>query len=640
MGTATGRAVRLVVKFLDEAGAMLNGYFVEKNITNTAWTSYSFISPIVVPDTCYTVEFSFSWFNGATGDIVYVDDVQLEMGTKSDWRTASASRIFLQSDVVRSNGSIIISKSELDLPTNVIAANGRMDVPGYPGVVLQTESGTGAFRYVNYTDSAGNRASTQMTSFSPSGTEEIGLRLYGMNDASFPGRFAITNASGQFVASSYANTDLSEDMTTARNMRVYGHLDVSGDPPWVAATLASGTQPASTYDISYYLNNGTVFLRGVVGSYAARTTLFTLPTGYRPATPVYLSTTTWDTASSTSVSPATIRVNTDGTVQVYQASTVRPNVGFDGLSFSTSPDTYATPPTGDTTAPGTPSSFKITALSSGTSTGTYRLNWTNPSASDTAGVKVIWRSDRYPTVTIAGSGVKTLTTDGKIITVTGAASAAKQYDHSGLPVNKTIYYRVVSYDTSGNHSTYVSLSRYLLASPVVVTANSSDSYRLGYGGMWRNDGDDVYQGDWTGNDNHRGLYFYGTKIYDALNAGGVVRTPTKATIYLKRLSTAHGNNTGVGINLRGHIYQTKPSGDPVGNMSNEGSDGDNIVYLSRGEAATVTIPSSWYNNIVDSTSSTRMEGFGVYGSSTSDYAVMYGVSSGSSYGKITLYHKG
>ncbi|WP_218969617.1 hypothetical protein, partial [Streptomyces sp. JV178] len=90
-------------------------------------------------------------------------------------------------------------------------------------------------------------------------------------------------------------------------------------------------------------------------------------------------------------------------------------------------------------------------------------------------------------------------------------------------------------------------------------------------------------------------------------------TPTKATIYLKRLSTSHGNNAGVGINLRGHIYQTKPAGDPIGGMTNEGSDGDNIVYLSRGEAATVTIPSSWYNNIVDSNSANRIEGFGVYG---------------------------
>jgi hypothetical protein len=639
MGTATGRNVRLVVKFLDESSAMINGYFVEKAVTNTAWVSYSFISPIVIPDTCYFIEFSFSWFNGATGDIVYVDDVQLEPTYKTAFRTASASRIEMQSDVLRSTGALVISESELALPTNVIGNSGRADVPGYPGVIMQTEGGTGAVRMVNYTDSNGNRASTQVTNFSPAGVEEHGIRFYGMNDAVYPGRWVLTNAVGGFVMSSYADVD--GDMTTGRNVRVYGHMDVDGDPPWAAATLTNGaTVVSGAYTPSYYENNGNVYLRGAVSGWTkgSGTPIFTLPSGFRPAKTIYLSTVSY---TSTSDAQATVLVvTTAGATYAYSAVAAKTNLMLDGLSFSTSPDTYTTPATGDTTAPSTPTGFKITALSSSTSTGSYRLNWTNPSASDTAGVKIIWRSDRYPTVTIAGSGTKTLTTDGKIITVTGAASAAKQYDHSGLPVNKTIYYRVVSYDASGNHSTYVSASRYLLASPVSVTASNSDSYRLGYGGMWRNDGDEVYQGDWTGNDNHRGIYLYGTKIYDALSTGGVVRTPTKATIYLKRLSTAHGNNTGVGINLRGHIYQTKPSGDPVGGMTNEGSDGDDIVFLSRGEAATVTIPSSWYNNIVDSTAANRIEGFGVYGSTTGDYAVMYGVSSGSSYGKVTLYHKG
>ncbi|QGH78951.1 minor tail protein [Streptomyces phage SaltySpitoon] len=641
MGTATGRNVRLVVKFLDEAGAMINGYFIEKAVTNAAWVNYSFISPIVIPDTCYSVEFSFSWFNGATGDIVYVDDVQLEMGTRTDFRTASASKIMLQSDYVKSNGAIVISKSELDLPDNVWGATvgGLRDMPFYPGVILQSEGGTAGFRYVNYTDSSGNRASTQLTNFSPSGAEEHAIRFYGMNDSTYPGRWVLTNASGQFVMSSYADADA--DMMTSRNVRVYGHLDVDGDPPWEAMTLLNGTGIVSgAYTPSVFTSNGTTYMRGSVTGWTkgSGTPIMTLPSAYRPTKVVYLSTVSYTTTSDAQAT--VLVVNTAGSVYAYSAVAAKTNIMLDGLSFSNAPDTYVTPPSGDTTAPGTPSGFKITALSSSTTTGTYRLNWTNPTATDTAGVKIIWRSDRYPTVTIAGSGTKTLTTDGKIITVTGGASAAKQYDHSGLPVNKTIYYRVVSYDASGNHSTYVSASRYLLASPVTVTANSSASYRLGYGGMWRNDGDDVYQGDWTGNDNHRGMYFYGTKIYDALNKGGVVRTPTKATIYLKRESTAHGNNTGVGINLRGHIYQTKPSGDPVGGMTNEGSDGDDIVFLSRGEAATVTIPSSWYNNIVDSTAANRIEGFGVYGSATGDYAVMYGVSSGSSYGKITLYHKG
>jgi hypothetical protein len=638
MGTATGRNVRLVVKFLNESGGMINGYFIEKAVTNAAWTSFSFISPIVIPDTCYSVEFSFSWFNGATGDIVLVDDVQLEAAKKTDFRTASASRIEFQSDVVRSTGPIIVSNSELALPPNVIGSTGRADVPFTPGMIAQSEGGSAGFRMVNYTDANGSRSSTQVTNFSPSGAEESSLRLYGLNDSLYGGRWVLTNASGQFSASLYAEEG--EDIETARNVRVYGHLDVDGSPPWKTVTLTNGTQTGNTYNVSYYVNNDTVFLRGCITGFSTRTNLFTLPSNARPAKPVWVSTTAWDTTNVINVSPATLYIKTDGTVQLYQLAATRTYLALDNVSFSIAPEAAAPPATGDTTAPGTPSGFKIAALSSGTSTGTYRLSWTNPSATDTAGVKIIWRSDRYPTVTIAGSGTKTLTTDGKIITVTGTPSQARTYDHSGLPVNKTIYYRVVSYDKSGNHSTYVSASRYLLASPVTVTANSSDSYRLGYGGMWRNDGDEVYQGDWSGNDNHRGIYLYGTKIYDALSKGGVVRTPTKVTIYLKRLSTSHGNNAGVGINLRGHIYQTKPAGDPIGGMTNEGSDGDDIVYLSRGEAATVTIPSSWYNNIVDSNSANRIEGFGVYGSSTSDYAVMYGVSSGSSYGKVTLYHKG
>ena len=314
---------------------------------------------------------------------------------------------------------------------------------------------------------------------------------------------------------------------------------------------------------------------------------------------------------------------------------------LDSLSFSIAPEAPAPPPSGDVTAPAVVSGFSINAYSSGSSTGVYQLKWTNPSTSDVKGTKIIWRSDRYPTVTIAGGGgVKTLTTDGSIITVTGTASQARVYNHSGIPVNKTIYYRLVSYDASGNHSTYVSASRYLLASPFTVNATDSDAYRLGYGGMWRNDGDAPYQGDWSGNDNHRGVFFYGTSIYSKLSTGSVVRTPTKMTVYVQRQSSSHGNNAGVGLNLRGHTYATKPSGDPVGGMTNEGSDGDDIVFLSRGEAATVTIPSSWYNNFVDATAANRLEGVGIYGSGTADYLVLYGKSSGSSHGRITVYHKG
>lgn len=638
MGTATGRNVRLVVKFMDEAGAMITGYFIEKAVTNTAWVYYAFVTPVVIPDTCYSIEFSFSWFNGATGDIVYVDDVQLEANNqKTEFRSASASKIELNSEVITARGPVVISQSDNVYPANVIST-GKRDVPIHNGVYATASGGLATWRLVNYTDANGTRASAQMTFFGAQGDEQSALRIYGMNDASYPGRTVITNAAGNFALSTYASVGVDMTDSTSVNVRVYGHLDVSGDPPWTAATLSNGSNYSSAYNVAYYKSNGNVYLRGAIQTYTKATTLFTLPSGYRPIQTVYLNAVQW--SSTTSLGVVLLQVNTSGTVQVTSSASTLSQLSFDGLWFSAAPEAVAPPAGGDTTAPSAPTSFSISAYSSGSSTGTYQLKWTNPSASDTAGVKVIWRTDRYPTVTIAGSGVKTLTTDGTVVTVAGTASQAKVYNHASLPVNKTIYYRLVSYDTSGNHSTYISASRYLLASPITVYATSSGSYRLGYGGMWRNDGDEVYQGDWTGNDNHRGLYFYGTDIYSKLSTGGVVRTPTKVTIYLKRLNTSHGNNTGVGINLRGHVYQTKPSGDPVGGLTNEGSDGDDIVFLSRGEAATVTVPSSWYNNIVDGTASTRIEGFGVYGSTTSDYAVMYGRGDSSSYGKLTIYHKG
>ena len=635
------KPVRLYVNCHDENGAIILSYYFQKTPTNTTdWVRQAWTMPVVVPDNTSFVRYFWWWNGAAAGESIWVDECQLETGGLSTYRDAQSSTIQLSSDVVRSTGAFISASSELDLPNNVWGGGAkRRDKSVYPAFLVQTDSGSGGIRYVNYTDSNGNRASLQMTNFSPTGTEETAIRLYGMNDDVYPGRFILTNANGQFVMSSYA--DDGGDMTTSKNVRVYGHLDVDGHPPWTTATLLNGvTNVSGGYDASYYTNNGTVYLRGIVKDWVkgSGTPIFNLPSGFRPQQNIYLGATVYTTTSD--AISAVLVVQTGGNVYVYSASASKTVLLLDGISFSIAADVVAPPVTGDTTAPGTVSGFSVNAYSSGSSTGVYQLKWTNPSASDTAGAKIIWRTDRYPTVTIAGSGTKTLTTDGSVITVAGTASQAKSYNHSGIPVNKTIYYRVVAYDKSGNHSTYVSASRYLLASPVAVTANSSGSYRLGYGGMWRNDGDEVYQGDWTGNDNHRGVYMYGTKIYAALSKGGVVRTPTKMTIYLKRLSSSHGNNAGVGINLRGHVYQTIPSGDPIGGMYNEGSDGDNIVYLSRGEAATVTVPSSWYNNFVDSTAANRLEGLGVYGSTTSDYAVMYGKSSGSSYGKVTIYHKG
>ena len=650
MGTATGRNVRLVVKFLNESGGMINGYFVERALTNTDWLNYAFTTPIAVPDNCVTVEFYFSWFNGAVGDIVLIDDVQLEAGTsRTNFRSASASKVAIDSDVFRSRGAIIVGENDFTLPPNVIGGLGKPDAPRYKGLIAQSEGGTAAWRNVNYTDTNGQRSSAQMTFYSTEGQEEGAVRVYGLNDASFPGQVALTSPNGEFALATMQ--DSSGDSSLRYNTRIYGSLQVDGTWAWIPIAAEGGVSAFRT--IGCMKVGGQVFLRGSVSldsGITRGTVVGTLPVGYRPWTNLYMSTTGWTgtgTGQGTSIgtSPIVIQVNSAGEITLYSVANnvTRVNLPLDGLNFPltdiVAPGTGGGTP-GDVTAPGTPSGFSIAAASSGTSTGTYTLSWNNPSASDTAGVKIIWRSDRYPTVTIASSGTKTLTTDGNVINVSGSASQSKKHTHSGLPVNKTIYYRVVSYDKSGNHSTYVSASRYLLASPVTISANSSASYRLGYGGMWRNDGDEVYQGDWTSNDNHRGLFFYGNKIYSELSKGGVVRTPTKMTIYVKRLSTSHGNNARVKLNLRGHTYSSKPSGDPAGNMTNEGGDGTAIASLNRGESATITIPSSWYNNFVTATSSSRLRGLGFYASTSSEYSVLNGKSAGSSHGKVTIYHKG
>lgn len=633
-----GRPIRLYLNCHDENDAILTSYYFQKTPVNTTdWIKQAWTMPVVVPDGTSYLRYFWWWNNAVAGDTIWVDECQLETGGISSYRDGQSSTIALNSDIVRSTGSLVISTADLDLPSTVWGGGSyRRDMTLYPSLVLQGDAGSGVLRTINYTDSFGNRTSSQFSNFGATGVEEAAVRIYGAQDDRYPGQVAITNTSGNFVILTYPDTGA--DMSTSVNARVYGHLDVQGNPPWTTVTLTNGTNYSSAYNVSYYKSNGNVYLRGVLQTYTKATTLFTLPSGYRPAQTVYLNAVQW--SSTTSIGTALLQVNTTGTVQVTASASTLAQLSFDGLWFSVAPEVAAPPVTSDTTAPGTVSGFSINAYSSGSSTGVYQLKWTNPSATDTAGAKLIWRTDRYPTVTIAASGTKTLTTDGNIITVSGSASQAKSYNHSGIPVNKTIYYRVVAYDKSGNHSTYVSSSRYLLASPVNIYATDSDAYRLGYGGMWRNDGDAPYQGDWSMDDNHRGLFFYGTQIYDKLSTGGVVRTPTKMTVYVQRQSTSHGNNAGVGLNLRGHTYSSKPSGDPVGKMTNEGSDGDDIVYLSRGEAATITIPSSWYNNYVDSNSTNRLRGVGCYGSTTSDYLVLYGKSSGSSHGKITLYHKG
>lgn len=633
--------IKLRVNFMNADGTIRSAWYLPQQITTTEWGRIAFLVPDVVPSDIAAVRV-FPYFFEAdveggvveAGDGFYVDDIQAEVDNLTSFRSAAASHIGLNAEVVTSTGSIVMSDSNQALP-DILSGDQRKDVPRDKGLIIQTATGTGAFTTASYTDNTyGTRASTSLTMIDADGTEGSYVRIYSAGDGRYPGQVALTSPNGDFALS----TEPKDGALDQRfNVRVHGGLVADGDAPWIPVTP---TNVGSVYSpFGYYKSNGIVYLRGI-GENPSMGDLFTLPEGYRPAENAYLPTAVFDGTGSAKV--LIVRVGTAGVVSAWSTGGDIYSTGsitLQGLSFPIT-QISAPPPTGDTTAPGQVSGFDIDANSSGSSSGSYKLSWTNPSSSDLRGVKIIWRSDRYPNVNISGSGTKTMSTDGNIITVTGSPGANKNYTHSGLPVNRTIYYRVVAYDRSGNHSEYVSKSRYLLASPVTITANGTDSYRLGYGGMWRNDGDEIYQGDWTGNDNHRGCLFYGTKIYDTLSKGGVVRKPTKMTVNLRRTTSSHGYNSGVGINLRGLKLRSKPSGDPIGHMNNESSDGNDIVYLSRGERATVTVPSSWYNNFVLSDSSNRLEGLAVYGSGKEGYAIMYGRNNSSLNGKITIYHKG
>jgi len=104
--------------------------------------------------------------------------------------------------------------------------------------------------------------------------------------------------------------------------------DVQGENAWTNPTL-SGTWVAfgGTYSTAAYRKdaNGRVYLRGVVKSGANPSTIFTLPTGYRPT--VKLSFVPLNT------NVGQIDVDTTGVVTFAAGSTTY--VGLDGISFFT-----------------------------------------------------------------------------------------------------------------------------------------------------------------------------------------------------------------------------------------------------------------------------------------------------------------
>lgn len=99
---------------------------------------------------------------------------------------------------------------------------------------------------------------------------------------------------------------------------------------------------------------------------------------------------------------------------------------------------YTPDGSGDITPPGAVQNFSAIATAGG-----IQLSWTNPSTSDFEGVRIRYRTDRFPTDVF----------DGVLLAdVPGEPLSGGSYDHADLILGATYYYGAFSYDEVPNYS--------------------------------------------------------------------------------------------------------------------------------------------------------------------------------------------
>jgi hypothetical protein len=610
--------------------------------------------PDGLPDTTNYINLAVGF--GATGasQNMYFDDVQFEVGdTLTDYKPQTPTTYRMPGGGTVMGGALIISDriTSPDQMTNARWSPQLDYEPDSPAIMLENQGYIGMLEKFVYTYSSGTTSSyLGLRVIDDQGNNQGPLMyLIDSNDQIIPNvvQFYNTNLQATMRIGSNVDPTNADANAAGRDLLVYGSFRAVGAPNWTA-TSALGTNwetNSSFYALSTMNSNGITYMRGGLHTLATggggSSQVATIATGHRPKTNVVVCAMTFTATTSAAPTPWLFIIGTNGIITTYRPTggvfTDR-YVSFDGCWFSTAensqyPDDGAGGGSGSGggTNPATvgtatqPTSLTITPYASSTTKGTYRVGWFNANDADNAKVRIVWRVDRF-----ANSA-----TDGNVVTVGTLPNRTQTYLLSGLPVNKTIYIRYYAVNKKGvvNTTSPPGISRYLLASPVVINATSSGSYRDGYGGMWRNDGDQVYQGEWTGNDNHRGLWFYGTNIQTRLNIGSVGRVPTKMTVYVQRTGSG-GIYGAVPIDMYPHVHSSKPAGRPNIVISGR-TEGANITSLKTNQGTTVTVPAAWYKSFQTGT----YKGVGIYHSG-SDYAVLYGHNSGTVHGRITIYHKG
>lgn len=610
---------------------------------------FSATFPSGFPDNTNIWDVAFGFTATGAGQIFNFDDIQLEIGdTLTDYKPQTPSSYYMPGGggMILGNTLVISDRiKSFDEMTNARWSPELDYEAANPSVQLENDGMVGVVEKWSGIGTSGiNESYLTMRTYDDQGVIQAPwMQLKDSNDEINPNTIQFLNQDRALMGywGSLADPTNPEANATAKDLVVKGAFRAEGYPNWTTGSIGTNlVHTAGAYPFSTHNSNGVTYMRGSVANTNAigsginsGPTIIAIPAAHRPLVTAFVtvSVTSGSGAGNmprmyvlqiTSAGSGTIR---NGTNTVLVPGEI---MFFDGTFFSTAGTATVSDSGGGNPATigaaTQPSSLTLTAYASSLTTGTYRVGWTNANDTDNAKVRLVWRVDRAPASA----------TDGNIVTIATVNNSAQSYLLSGLPVGRRIYVKMFAVNKAGviNSTSAPTVNRFLLASPTVIYANSSASYRDGYGGMWRNDGDQVYQGEWTGNDNHRGLFFYGTQISDRLNTGSVARTPTKMTIYMQRTGSG-GIYGAVPIDLYPTALATKPAGAPA--IVTSQTRGANIVSLKPNQGATITIPSLWYPVYTTGT----YKGFAIYNAG-SDYAVLYGRSTNSAHGKLTIYHKG
>ena len=567
-------------------------------------------------------------------DVFSLDDVQFEAGDLSDFKRAASSETYLNTDSTTVRGALVISTDgEKIFPREggsipYIISGQKEDFPANPLIIISNSSSNLLIGNVE-TDGSSFRSFSEFAVLDTvEGRAGGGFRAYSSADEITPGRVSIFNGENEEVLYTRDKSgDTVLDYGTT-DLEAAGFIRQLGTHPWqsLSAYLVNGWAASSFNSAapSYYINNGTVYLRGHLTGSVFTNVFSGLPAALRPSAPELCSTVIWGNSETKAVG---FVANTDGTAGFVSGGGTPSgtyHLALNNISWPLTGGMVGAPSTPSATVPNPPSALGVAAYSSSNSTGVYKVTFKAPAA-NVSYCRIVWRTDRYPASY----------NDGNKINVAVAANQNVTYLLKNLPVNKTIYIKIWSSSSSNVFSaTGVQISRYLLSSPIMINATSTATWRDEFGGKWRTDTDDPYQGEYSGyNDNYRGCWFYGTVIYDKLRSGGVVRVPTKTLMRMKRRNTSHGSVGDSNVNIYGHGNASRPAGQPA---TVGGTSGVAITKLARGEEQNISIPSAWSYALAGGT----IKGFMIYATSSSEYLIAEGKSIAAATGQLTIYHNG